>query len=101
MKFIILFEDAPDADPNIRKTQMPGHLGFLDSHSDMIEAAGPLFDGSHHGKGGLWIVEAKNTRDVERLVHEDPFWSTGLRKSFTILKWAQVYACGSRLIHPE
>jgi uncharacterized protein len=101
MKFIILFEDAQGADPNIRKTHMAEHLSFLESHSDMIEAAGPLSDDGGEGRGGLWIIEAERKEDVERLIHEDPFWPTGLRKSFSILKWTQVFAAGSRLIHPK
>lgn len=100
MKFIILFEDAPDADPSIRKTHMEQHLSFLESHSDMIEAAGQLSDDGGGGRDGLWIVEAERKEDVEHLIHEDPFWPTGLRKSFAILKWTQVFAAGSRLIHP-
>lgn len=101
MKFIVLFEDAPDVDPNIRKTHMARHLRFLEGHSDMIEAAGPLADAAGNGLDGLWIVEAEKPEDLEQLIHEDPFWPTGLRKSFTILKWTQVYAAGSRLIHPD
>ena len=98
MKYIILFEDAPDADPDIRKTHMARHLDFLEANSDRIEAAGPLSDPSGSGRDGLWIAEAETEEDVDRLVHEDPFWPTGLRKSYAIIKWTQVYAAGARLI---
>ena len=101
MKFVILYEDAPDADPDIRKTHMSRHLTFLERHSDVIEAAGPLTDSDQKGRDGLWIVEADTEADVELLIHKDPFWPTGLRKSYTILRWTQVYAAGSRLIHPQ
>ena len=100
MKFIILFEDAPDADPDIRKSHMKRHLEFLERNADRIEAAGPLSDPANQGRDGLWIVEADSAEDVDRLVHEDPFWPTGLRKSYAIIKWTQVYAAGTRLIHP-
>jgi len=100
MKFIILFEDVPDADPNIRKANMAFHLDFLEKNSDKIQAAGPLSDPSALGRDGLWIVEADAAEDVDRLVHEDPFWPTGLRKSYAIIKWTQVYAGGKRLIKP-
>lgn len=49
----------------------------------------------------MWIVEADAEEDVDRLVQEDPFWPTGLRKSYAIIKWTQVYAAGSRLIAPS
>ena len=99
MKFIILFEDAPDADPDIRKTHMVEHLDFLERNADKIEAAGPLSDAEGQGRDGLWIVEAGAEDEVDQLVREDPFWPTGLRKSYSIIKWKQVYVDGARLIH--
>lgn len=101
MKFIILFEDAPDANPDIRKTHMVKHLDFLERNADKIEAAGPLSDTYGQGRDGLWIVEAGTEDEVDRLVHQDPFWPTGLRKSYSIIKWTQVYVDGERLIHPD
>ena len=98
MKFIILFEDNPDADPNIRKTYMAAHLSFLEARADEISAAGPLSKPTGEAAGGLWLVDAESEGDVERLIHDDPFWPTGLRKSFEILEWKQVYADGARLI---
>ncbi len=100
MKFIILFEDAADADPDIRKTHMAKHLHFLEENSDKIEAAGPLSDPAERGRDGLWVVNAGSEDEAERLVHKDPFWPTGLRKSYSIIKWTQVYAIGKRLFDP-
>ncbi len=98
MKFIILFEDNPEADPDIRKTHMSRHLEFLEAHADKIEAAGPLTDTARKGRDGLWIVEADDVEDLERLVRKDPFWPTGLRRSYAIIAWTQVFAGGTRLI---
>ena len=100
MTFIILFEDAPDADPDIRKIHMADHLDFLERHADRIEAAGPLADPSGSGRDGLWIVNTTNIEEADRLVHEDPFWPTGLRKSYAIIHWTQVFAAGKRLLKP-
>ena len=100
MKFIILFEDAPDAEPDIRKMYMVEHLDFLEQNADKIEAAGPLFDTEGQGRDGLWIVEVGAEDEADQLVHQDPFWPTGLRKSYSIIKWRQVYADGMQLIHP-
>lgn len=99
MKFIVLFEDAQDADPDIRKTHMPEHLDFLEKNSDKIQAAGPLSDPCGLGRDGLWIVEAPSEDDADRLVHADPFWPTGLRQSYAIIKWNQVFADGKRRNH--
>lgn len=101
MKFIILFDDDANADPGIRETHMADHLSFLETHSDNVVSAGPLTGPDGEGRGGLWIVDAASVNEVERLVHEDPFWPTGLRKSYTILAWKQVYDAGRRLIYPD
>ncbi|PJI93067.1 hypothetical protein BC777_1935 [Yoonia maricola] len=101
MTYIVLFEDAPDADPDIRKTHMVQHLDFLEQNADKIAAAGPLSDPAGQGRDGLWIVTSGSVEQVDQLVREDPFWPTGLRKSYVILKWTQVYANGSRLIQPR
>jgi len=100
MKFVVLFEDNPDADPGIRGKHMAAHLAFLEANASSISAAGPLSKPTGEAGGGLWLVEANDASQVDRLVHEDPFWPTGLRRSYTILKWTQVYADGSRLIQP-
>lgn len=100
MKYIILFEDALDADPDTRKTYMSQHLEFLKKNADKIEAAGPLSDPERKGRDGMWIVDAQNEAEADRLVKEDPFWPTGLRKSYVIIKWTQVFAHGTKLVSP-
>lgn len=100
MHFVVLLEDSPSADPGIRKTHMPAHLAYLEANSKNITAAGPLSTSAGEPAGGIWLVEAASESEVEQLVHDDPFWPTGLRKSFTILKWTRVYADGKRLIDP-
>lgn len=99
VKFVVLFEDNPGTDVDVRTKHMPHHLAFLERHSANVEAAGPLKDRDGTGAGGLWIVEASNETDVHKLVEEDPFWPTGLRKSVRILSWTQVFADGHRLIN--
>ncbi|PSL18951.1 YciI family protein [Shimia abyssi] len=98
MKFIVLFEDAASAPGDVRQRYMQAHLAFLERHVGVIEAAGPVADVEHKGRDGVWIVDAESVAAVEKLVHEDPFWETGLRASVSILAWRQVYAGGERLI---
>ncbi|GGE99634.1 hypothetical protein GCM10011611_01540 [Aliidongia dinghuensis] len=96
--FAVLFEDhTADADA-IRRRLMPEHLAFLERHAGTIEAAGPLKAADGSPAGGLWLVTAETAEAVERLVHEDPFWPTGLRKSVRICAWTQVFAGGRRRI---
>ncbi len=97
MTYIVLFEDAKDSDPGTRQKHMEKHLTFLETHADKVQAAGPLSDPDSKGRDGLWIVNAMDEAEVVRLVHEDPFWPAGLRGSFSILKWKQVYASGRRV----
>jgi uncharacterized protein YciI len=97
MKFVVLFEDDPDAAADVRRNHMSAHLAFLERNSDKVNAAGPLQTLSGQAAGGIWIVEADEAGEVDRLVKQDPFWPTGLRRSVRILAWNQVYAKGKRL----
>jgi uncharacterized protein len=100
MKFVVIFEDNPEAGSDLRRRYMAQHLAFLEHNSARVRAAGPLQTDDGQGVGGLWLVEATDAAEVDRLVKEDPFWPTGLRKSLRILVWRQVYAEGQRLIAP-
>jgi len=93
MHCLILFKDAPGHD-HIRAQNMPAHLAFLAKHADMVHAAGPLFDGDT-GAGGAWLVDVPDTATAWALVHEDPFWPTGLRADVQVLRWQQVFADGA------
>jgi uncharacterized protein YciI len=77
---------------------MQAHLAFLERNADRIRAAGPLEDAADGTPaGGLWLVDAKDRRQVDALVEEDPFRNTGLRRRIRVLTWKQVFADGRRL----
>lgn len=97
MIFVVLLEDAPGKANDVRQQHMPAHLDFLERNAAAIKAAGPLRDGDGVPAGGLWLVEATDREQVDRLVREDPFWPTGLRQSVRVLAWHQVFAGGIRL----
>jgi uncharacterized protein YciI len=97
MKYAVLFEDNPEAAPDVRTKHMSAHLAFLEKHGAAIQAAGPLRTAEGAAAGGLWLVDANDASEVDALVREDPFWPTGLRKSVRILAWTQVFADGRRL----
>ena len=96
MIYAVLLTDAAGVDPALRQKNMAAHLSFLEQNADHIQTAGPLFDQSDVGSGGMWIVEAQSPEEVEALIRADPFWSTGLRESHRILRWHQVFADGKR-----
>ena len=90
MYYAVLFEDD-EAHAGQRAAHMAEHLNFLKQHADAIHAAGPLTDPhSSSPAGGMWLVEADAADVVRELVKKDPFWPTGLRKSFRILQWRRV-----------
>ena len=98
MKYAVLFEDN-DEFAHMRPKFMSDHLQFLADNSETIEAAGPMKDGrTQQPAGGLWIVEAENSEQVQSLVEADPFWPTGLRQSIQILEWTRVYVDGKKMI---
>jgi len=98
MHFIVQFEDNTDTGENLRQQFMSAHLAFLTQKAELVVAAGPLFDTEGDPAGGLWIVTSKNESTVHELVKQDPFWPTGLRKSYRVLQWKQVFAEGRSLI---
>ncbi len=98
MIYAVLFEDD-ESHADKRPEFLSQHLAFLANHADEITAAGPLRDTNNGDPaGGLWLVEVDDVDIVRALIHEDPFWSTGLRKSFQILQWTRVFAAGERLV---
>lgn len=92
MDYAVLFEDN-DNKAGKRAKFMKEHLAFLRSHAGAISAAGPLKDAETElPAGGLWLVRAESREAVVALIEADPFWPTGLRKSYKILEWTKVHA---------
>jgi uncharacterized protein len=94
----VIFEDNPAAGVDVRRRLMEAHLAFLEKNAAHIKAAGPLQSANGDAAGGLWLVEAETPDQVDAFVHDDPFWPTGLRRSFEIRRWSQVFADGQRKI---
>jgi uncharacterized protein YciI len=95
--FAVLFEDDRQHATAIRQSYLERHFDFLQTNAACIKTAGPLSRQDDVFAGGLWLVEAQDATEVERLVKADPFWSAGLRKSVQILVWNRVFADGVRL----
>jgi len=100
MKFLVMFQDNEDLAP-MRQKYMLDHLSFLEENRSSIMKAGPLTNSdTGQNAGGVWVVDAESSTDVHNLVKSDPLWPTGIRKSYSVLSWKQVFADGSRLINP-
>ena len=92
MRYVVLLEDN-DNHADMRPKYMQAHLAFLEHNAKNIEAAGPLTNSNDAtSAGGLWLVNADTSEDVRVLIEADHFWPTGLRKSYRILEWQQVFA---------
>lgn len=98
MIFVVFFEDNPEAGIEVRQTHMAEHLTFLERNAKNFISAGPLKDADGQNAGGMWMLEAKDSELVDKLIKDDPFWPTGLRKSYRVLEWNQVYADSKRRI---
>jgi uncharacterized protein len=91
LDYAVMFEDNEEK-AGKRGEFMKEHLAFLRSKAAQISAAGPMKD-TETGlpAGGMWLVSAGSREEVVDLVMADPFWPTGLRKSFRILEWSRVH----------
>ncbi|MFK0165804.1 YciI family protein [Rhizobium sp. NPDC090279] len=92
--FAVLFEDDRQNAAAIRKDYLQRHFAFLKANAASIRTAGPLSREGDAFAGGLWLVEARTSDDVDRLVKEDPFWAAGLRKTVQIFAWNRVFTEG-------
>jgi hypothetical protein len=96
MLFVVLFEDNPEVKGDVRKELMPIHQDFQEK-SGVIRQAGPLRAADGTPAGGMWVVDTDSFDAVEKLIKADPFWPTGLRKSYRILSWTKMLEGGKRL----
>jgi uncharacterized protein len=91
LDYAVMFEDNEER-AGMRGGFMKEHLAFLKSNAKKISAAGPMKDAETGlPAGGMWLVSARSREEVIELVMTDPFWPTGLRKSFKILEWTRVH----------
>lgn len=92
MIYCVFFEDDEQFS-GARAIHMRAHLEFLKKNQHIIREAGPLFDIFEKKSAGLWVAEADSVDDVIRCIEMDPFWPTGLRKSYRLMEWHQVFSC--------
>jgi uncharacterized protein YciI len=87
--FAAIFEDHLDRKA-VREAAMDAHLVWLDRHKRQVRMAGALRpDTGAPATGGLWIIEAADRAEAERICKGDPFYTEGLRKSFRLEAWSR------------
>ena len=85
------FTDRADQSA-VRKQFLSAHIEWLDKHKNVILVPGSLRpEPGQDAIGGLWIVEATDKKQIEDLIHTDPFWVQGLRQGFEILHWSKAF----------
>lgn len=89
MLFAVIFTDKAGYE-HVRAEQLKAHIGWLETHRDVVKIGGSLRDDPGSvPKGGLWIVEAESKKQIEELLETDPFFIAGLRQSYEILHWSK------------
>lgn len=91
MLFIVRFTDRTER-LAIRKEFLPAHLEWLKDHEAIVRVAGSLRPETDAAPvGAMWVVEAKDKKEIETLLLSDPFWVHGLRQSVEILHWLKAF----------
>jgi uncharacterized protein YciI len=87
--FAAVFEDHLDRKA-VREGAMEAHMAWLDRHRRQVRMAGALRPSpAGPATGGLWIIEAADLAEAERICTGDPFYTAGLRKSFRLEAWSK------------
>ena len=96
--FAVRFHDHADQ-LEVRQTQMPAHLAWLENHQDQVLVAGSLRTAPQDSpQGALWVVRACSRAHVQALIESDPFWQHGLRASCEILHWSKAFPDRATLV---
>jgi uncharacterized protein len=85
MKYVVMYEMAPDAPPKLRE-HMPAHRAWWGTFqaAGTLLAVGPFSDGA----GALGVFATREAADS--YVAGDPFVSSGAVQTWTIREWNEV-----------
>jgi uncharacterized protein YciI len=89
-RWVAIFEDKPEMlEIRARKDLRDAHIEYVKNHSELLIGGGLKQDTDNPFCGALWVVEAKNKSEVERLILGDPFYFSEYR-SFQIFAWGKI-----------
>ena len=78
MAFICLCTDIP-ASGELRRSNTPQHLAYIESIMEYVLVAGPLFaDGSGDYNASCFIYDTDDKKQALRLLHNDPYYKAGI-----------------------
>jgi uncharacterized protein YciI len=91
MTFAIITRDKKDSSA-IRENHQDEHRRYLARHKHMLLAAGAMLDDDETGAhGGVLLVEADSSEQVEEFVANDPFQREGLFGELLITRWRKAF----------
>ncbi|MFW6038990.1 MAG: YciI family protein [bacterium] len=73
--------------PEVFKQALDPHIAYLEARKDKVLLSATRY--ATEGKevlGFVWIIEAEDAEEAERICREDPFWTAGLRTSFHLCR---------------
>ncbi len=91
MLFALVCTDKPGA-AELRSSNRPQHLAFLQRHADQLVYAGPLIgDDGQTPAGSLIILDCPDQRAAEAFAEQDPYAEAGLFQSVSIRPTRRVF----------
>jgi len=76
----------------IRLSNRPGHLAYLEGLGARLITAGPLMsDDGQTPVGSLLVIECADRADAEAVAAADPYAKAGLFETVAIRPWRQVF----------
>lgn len=86
MLFAIIADDKSDS-LEVRMSNRPAHLDFLNSLGDRLKLAGPFLDASDKPTGSFVVVEADDIEAARRIAADDPYAKAGLFEAVMVRPW--------------
>lgn len=85
MLFLARITNKPNVE-ELKKANLQQHLTYLKDQSDKVLLSASSVR-EHESKNALafyWIIEADDFEEADKIVHDDPFWVSGMRQSADI-----------------
>ena len=94
MLFTIICRDKPGS-LDLRMTNRPGHLAYVDDVVADIVVAGPLLDAQGQSCGSMFVIERADRQAAEAFAAADPYAKAGLFATTEINAYRLVYKDGA------
>ncbi len=89
-RWVVIFRDMPQMlDIRAKKELRDAHVAYAKAHPELLIGGGLKPETDADFCGALWVVEAENKQEVEKLVFDDPFYFAEYR-TFEIFTWGKL-----------